>query len=166
MEVLALRHQLNVLQRSVTRPKLTAADRFLWTRLIWTWKVRRGHPGRPPVSQETRNLIRQMSRENPLWGAPRIHGELLKLGIDIGETSVGKYMARHLKPPSQTWRTFLANHVKSMVSVDFLMVPTIRFQVLYVFLVLAHDRHHIARMLRSARGNLETGIECRTASPP
>jgi len=147
MEVLALRHQLNVLQRSVTRPKLTAADRFLWARLVWTWKVRRGHPGRPPVSQETRNLIRQMSRENPLWGAPRIHGELLKLSIDIGETSVGKYMARLLKPPSQTWRTFLANHVKSNER-------------------LAHDRHHIARMLRSARGNLETGIECRTASPP
>jgi hypothetical protein len=88
-------------------------------RLVWTWKVRRGHPGRPPVSPETRKLIRLMSRENPLWGAPRIHGELLKLGIDIGETSVGKYMARHLKPPSQTWRTFLENHVKTMVSTVF-----------------------------------------------
>jgi transposase InsO family protein len=84
-----------------------------------------------------------MSRENPLWGAPRIHGELLKLGIDLGETSVGKYMARGRKPPSQTWRTFLDNHVKSMVSVDFFTVPTIRFQVLYVFLVLAHDRRRI-----------------------
>jgi len=166
IEVLALRHQLNVLQRSVKRPKLTTADRFLWARLsrywtgwrsalvivksetvidwhrkgfrlLWTWKVRRGQPGRPPVSQETRKLIRQMSRDNPLWGAPRIHGELLKLGIDIGETSVGKYMARGRKPPSQTWRTFLENHFQTMVSVNFFTVPTIRFQVLYVFLVLA-----------------------------
>jgi transposase InsO family protein len=112
-------------------------------RLLWTWKVRRGQPGRPSVRQEARNLIRQMSRDNPLWGAPRIHGELLKLGIDIGETSVAKYMVRGRKPPSQTWRTFLENHLKTMVSVDFFTVPTIRFQVLYVFLVLAHDRRRI-----------------------
>ena len=84
-----------------------------------------------------------MSRENPTWGAPRIHGELLKLGIDIGETSVSKYMVRRRKPPSQTWRVFLETHVKSLVSVDFFTVPTIRFQVLYVFLVLAHDRRRI-----------------------
>jgi hypothetical protein len=83
-----------------------------------------------------------MSRDNPLWGAPRIHGELLKLGIDIGETSVAKYMARGRKPP-QTWRTFLENHFQTMVSVDFFTVPTIRFRVLYVFLVLAHDRRRI-----------------------
>jgi transposase InsO family protein len=156
----------------VKRPKLTAADRFLWARLtrfwsdwrsalvivkpetviqwhrkgfrlFWTWKARRRQPGRPPVSQETRNLIRQMSRENSLRGAPRIHGELLKLGIDIGETSVSKYLVRRHKPPSQTWRTFLDNHVKSMVSVDFFTVPTIRFQVLYVFVVLAHERRRI-----------------------
>jgi len=76
-------------------------------RLFWTWKIRRGQPGRPPVPMEVRKLIRKMSRDNPLWGAPRIHGELLKLGIDIGETSVGKYMAGGHKPPSQTWRTFL-----------------------------------------------------------
>ena len=74
-----------------------------------------------------------MSRENPLWGVPRIHGELLKLGIDIGETSVGKYMRRHWRPPSQTWRTFLDNHLSCLVSVDFFTVPTIRFHVLYVF---------------------------------
>jgi len=84
-----------------------------------------------------------MSRENPLWGAPRIHGELLKLGFALGETSVSKYMVRGVRPPSQTWRTFLENHVKSMASVDFFTVPTIRFQVLYVFLVLAHDRRRI-----------------------
>jgi hypothetical protein len=138
-EILALRHQLAVLQRSVKRPKLTAVDRLLWAwfaqtwrdwrsalvivkpetviawhrkglRLFWTWKVRRGRPGRPPVPTEVRELIRKMSRENPLWGAPRIHGERLKLGIDIGETSVGRYMARVRKPPAQTWRTFLENH--------------------------------------------------------
>ena len=71
-----------------------------------------------------------MSRENALWGAPRIHRELLKLGIDIGETSVSKYMIRRRNPPSQTWRTFLDNHLKTLVSVDFFTVPTIRFQVL------------------------------------
>jgi hypothetical protein len=84
-----------------------------------------------------------MSRDNPIWGAPRIHGELLKLGIDIGETSVSKYMVRLRNPPSQTWRTFLENHLKSTVSIDFFTVPTIRFQVLYVFLVRAHDRRRI-----------------------
>jgi putative transposase len=161
----ALRHQLGVLRRSVKRPKLTPADRLLWAwlgevwndwrssliivkpdtviawhrksfRLFWTWKVRHGQPGRPAVPKEVRELIRRISRENPLWGAPRIHGELLKLGIEIGETSMGKYMVRRRKPPSQTWRTFLENHVKSMVSVDFFTVPTLRFQILYVFLVL------------------------------
>jgi hypothetical protein len=172
VENLALRHQLGVLRRSVKRPKLTSADRLLWAwlseswsdwrpalvivkpetvigwhreavKLFWTWKTRRGQPGRPPVPKDVRELIRRMSRENSLWGAPRIHGELLKLGIDIGETSVRKYLVRTRKPPSQTWRTFLENHVKAMVSVDFFTVPTIRFQVLYVFLVLAHDRRRI-----------------------
>src|SRR5882724_5185663 len=85
----------------------------------------------------------QCQLPNPSWGAPRVHGELLKLGIDIGETSVSKYMVRSRKPPSQTWRTFLENHVQQLVSVDFFTVPTIRFQVLYVFLVLAHDRRRI-----------------------
>jgi putative transposase len=99
-------------------------------RLFWTWKIRHGRLGRPTVPRDVRELIRKMSRENPLWGAPRIHGELLKLGIHIGETSVGKYMVRGRKPPSQTWRTFLENHVKTMVSGDFFTVPTIRFQVL------------------------------------
>jgi transposase InsO family protein len=172
LENLALRHQLSVLRRSVKRPKLTSADRLLWAwlcevwidwrsalvivkpdtviawhrkgfRLFWTWKVRHGQPGRPAVPKDVRELIRRMSRDNPLWGAPRIQGELLKLGVDIGETSVGKYLVRGRKPPSQTWRTFLENHVKSMVSVDFFTVSTIRFQVLYVFLVLAHERRRI-----------------------
>jgi len=84
-----------------------------------------------------------MCRENPGWGASRIHGELLKLGIDIGESSVSKYMVRCRKPPSQTGRTFLENHAEQLVSIDFFTVPTIRFQVLYVFLVLAHERRRI-----------------------
>ena len=165
-EILALRHRLGVLPRSVKRPQLTAAVRFLgawlaavrkdWQpsaalmkpatvigwhrkgfRLFWTCKIRRGNPGRPAVPVDLRSLIRAMiramSRDNPLWGAPRIHGELLKLGLAVGETSVSTYRIRNRKPPSQTWRTFLENHVKTMVSVDVFTVPTIRFQVLSVF---------------------------------
>jgi transposase InsO family protein len=195
IEILALRHQLGILQRSVKRPKLTATDRFLWAwlstvwadwrsalvivkpetviawhrkgfRLFWTWKVRHGQPGRPPVPQDLRDLIRKISRENPLWGAPRIHGELLKLGIDIGETSVSKYLVRHRKPPSQTWRTFLENHLKSMVSVDFFTVPTIRFQVLYVFLVLLHERRRIIHFNVTAHPTAEwTAQQLREAFP-
>jgi hypothetical protein len=142
VEILALRHQIGVLRRSTKkRPKLTMADRLFWAwlsglwagwrsalvivkpetviawhrkgfRLFWTWKVQHARTGRPAVSCEVRQLIRTMSRANPLWGAPRIHGELLKLGIQVGETSVGKYMVRHRKPPTQTWRTFLENHVR------------------------------------------------------
>ena len=172
IEILALRHQLNVLQRSVKRPRLSAVDRWLWVRLsrnwsgwrlalkflkpttvigwhykgfrlFWTWKSRHGRPGRPAVSLEVRQLIRRMSRQNPLWGAPKIHGELLKLGFDLSETSVSKYLVRRKGSPSQSWKTFLENHVKSLVSVDFFTVPTIRFQILYVFLVMAHDRRRI-----------------------
>jgi len=107
-----------------------------------------------------------MSRANPLWGAPRIHGELLKLGIDIGETSVGKHIVRNRKPPSQTWRTFLENHVKGTVSIDFFTVPTIRFQVLYVFLVLAHDRRRIVHFNVTAHPTAEwTGQQLREAFP-
>jgi transposase InsO family protein len=195
LENLALRHQLGVLQRSVKRPKLAPADRLLWVwlsavwsgwrsaliivkpntviawhrrsfRLFWTWKVRRGQPGRPAVPKNVRELIRRLSRENPLWGAPRIHGELLKLGIDIGETSVGKYLVRRRRPPSQTWRTFLENHVKTMVSVDFFTVPTISFQVLYVFLVLAHDRRRIVHFNVTAHPTAEwTTQQLREAFP-
>ena len=195
VENLALRHQLAVLRRSVKRPKVTSADRLFWAwlcdawsdwrssllivkpetvigwhrqgfRLFWTWRVRRGQPGRPSVSKKIRQLIRKMSRDNPLWGAPRIHGELLKLGIDIGETSVGKYIARRRKPPSQTWQTFLENHVKTMVSIDFFTVPTIRFQVLYVFLVLAHDRRRVVHFNVTAHPTAEwTAQQLREAFP-
>ena len=135
-------------------------------RLFWTWKVRHGRPGRPVVTRETRGLIRKMCRENPGWGAPRIHGELLKLGIAIGETSVGKYMLRCRKPYSQTWRTFLENHVSQLASIDFFTVPTIRFQVLYVFLVLAHDRRRIIHFNVTAHPTAEwTGQQLRNAFP-
>jgi putative transposase len=107
-----------------------------------------------------------MCRENPCWGTPRIHGELLKLGIDIGETSVSKYLVRCRKPPSQTWRTFLENHVQQLVSIDFFTVPTIRFQVLYVFLVLAHDRRRILHFNVTAHPTAEwTAQQLREAFP-
>jgi transposase InsO family protein len=135
-------------------------------RLFWTWKIRRGKPGRRTIPKEIRELIRTMSRQNPIWGAPKIHGELLKLGIEIGETSGSKYMVRHRRPPSQTWRTFLDNHVKSMVSVDFFTVPTIRFQVLYVFLVLAHERRRIVHFAVTAHPTAEwTAQQMREAFP-
>jgi hypothetical protein len=134
LEILALRHQIGVLQCSVKRPKLTASDRFLWSWLssVWhgwearvfiiqaatligwyrkgfglfcSWKIHRSKPGRPAVPTEVRELIRMLSRENPVWRAPHIHGELLKLGIHVGETSVSKYMVRHRKPPSQSLPT-------------------------------------------------------------
>ena len=96
---------------------------------------------------------------HPYRDRPRIHGELLKLGIDVGETSVGKYMLHRRKPPSQTWRTFLDNHIKTMVSVDFFTVPTIRFQVLYVFLVLAHDRRRILHFAVTAHPTAEWTVQ-------
>ena len=109
----------------------------------WTWKVRHGKSGRPRVPKETRDLIRAISRDNPLWGAPRIHGELVKLRITVSQASVAKYMARSPKPPSQSWRTFLDNHVSQLASVDFFTVHTIWFQVLFVFVILAHDRRRV-----------------------
>jgi len=99
--------------------------------------------GRPPIDKEIRKLIREMQSANIGWGAPRIHGELLKLGIEIAQATVSKYMARYRKPPSQTWRTFLDNHVMDLVSIDFFTVPTATFRVLYVFIVLSHDRRKI-----------------------
>ena len=189
LENLALRHQLGVLRRSAPKQlKLMPTDRMLWVwlrhvwedwrsaliivkpetvvawhrkgfRLFWTWKIRHGRLGRPAVPQEVRDLIRTMSRNNPLWGAPRIQGELLKLGIEITEPTVAKYMLRQRKPPSQTWRTFLENHVKSMVSVDFFTVPTIRFEVLYVFLVLAHERRRILQFGVTAHPTAEWTVQ-------
>ena len=100
-------------------------------------------------------MIRTMSRDNPLGGAPRSYGELLKLGIAIGGTSVGKYMVRRRKPPCQSWKTFLDNHLKSMLSVDFSAVRTIRFQILYIFLMLAHNRRRILHLAVTAHPTAE-----------
>ena len=171
VEILALRHQLNVLRRSTdARRKLRTSDRVLWVwlsrlwpawrsalvivkpetvihwhrqgfRLYWRWKSRR--LGRPDAGREIRELIRKMCLSNPTWGAPRVHGELLKLGLDVSQSTVSKYMVRPRKPPSQTWRTFLKNHIKQLVSVDFFVVHTIDFKLLFVFLVLAHDRRRV-----------------------
>lgn len=92
---------------------------------------------------DVRDLIRRMCRENPLWGAPRIHGELLKLGFDVSEATVSRHLVRGRKPPSRTWRTFLDNHVDCLASIDFLVVPTARFALLHMFIVLSHDRRRI-----------------------
>ncbi len=172
MENLALRQQLAMLRQSVKRPRVRLADRVFWVlfakyvsgwrallytlhpdtvvrwqrdrfRRYWSWKSRRRRPGRPPIGVELRRLIRTMQSANPLWGAPRIHGELLKLGIEISQATVSKYLAHPRKPPSQTWRTFLSNHARDIVAIDFFTVPTATFRLLYVLLVLEHDRRHI-----------------------
>jgi putative transposase len=170
VEILALRHQLGVLKRSVKRPRLSDVDRGLWVllsrrwtswsdaliivkpatvikwhragfRRYWAWRSR-PKGGRPAIDPEVRRLIKRMAAAN-MWGAPRIHGELLKLGIEISEATVSKYMPRRKKLPSQTWRSFLENHLDTLVSVDFFTVPTVFFHVLFVFVVLAHDRRRI-----------------------
>ena len=166
VEILALWHQLAVLQRNKQRQtSLRAWDRLLWVALLrlwpewrkalvlvkpetaisrhrkgfrfyWNWKSRRGWIGRPAVSKEIRDLIRELSSSNVLWGTPRLHAELQKLSIDVSQATVAKYMVKHRQPPpSQTWRTFLENHVQQLVSVDFFVVPTLSFRVLNVFLV-------------------------------
>jgi putative transposase len=151
---------------AIVKPETVLAWHRAGFRLFWTWKVRHGQPGRPVISREVRDLIRKMCRENPGWGAPRIHGELLKLGIDIGESSVSKYMVRPRKPPSQTWRTFLENHAQQLASIDFFTVPTIRFQILYVFLVLAHDRRRILHFNVTAHPTAEwTDSSCAKPFP-
>ena len=171
-EIAALRHQIAVLQRSAPRRlRLKQSDRLLWILLsrfwhgwrpwvyivkpdtvvrwhrrafshYWTWKSRR-RPGRPAVAAAIRDLIQRMSGANVLWGAPRIHGELLKLGIDVAPSTVGKYLRRNRRPPSQSWRPFLKNHMKQMASMDFFTVPTALFRVLFVFVVLSHDRRRV-----------------------
>src|SRR5262245_28883086 len=165
LKILALRHQLQVLQRS--RPRrlhLAKADRWLWAwlsrawtgwqtalvivkpetviawhrqgfRLFWTWKSRH-HTGRPPVPADVRILIRRMAQDNPLWGAPRIHGELLKIGVAVSQATVAKYIGRRdTKPPSQTWRTFLANHLQQLAAADFFVVPTATCRLLFVLVI-------------------------------
>jgi transposase InsO family protein len=172
VENLFLRHQLNVaLRRAPQRVRLRAGDRALmiwmttrWPSLLglsrvvqpdtilrwhragfrayWRWKSR-GRPGRPRVSRELRELIQRMSKENSLWGAPRIHGELLKLGFEIAESTVSKYMIRRRGPPSQTWRTFLRNHAQAIAAIDLCVVPTLTFECLFAFLVVGHGRRQL-----------------------
>ena len=99
--------------------------------------------GRPTVPANIRTLIRTMAQTNPRWGAPRIHGELLKLGIDVCQATVAKYMGPRRQPPSQTWRTFLTNHIVQIVAADFFVVPTVTYRLVFVLVLLAHDRRRI-----------------------
>lgn len=108
----------------------------------WRWKSRR-RCGRPTVPLEIRRQIREMSIANPLWGAPRIHGELLKLGIDIGQTSVAEYMTRRRGSPSQGWKTFLCNHADGITAMDLFVVPTMSFRLIYGLLIMGHGRRQI-----------------------
>ena len=172
LENLALRHQLLVLRRQRPgRPRLFTIDRLLWVwlyqlwprcldtmvlvkpatvvqwhrhgfRLFWRWRSR---SGRPSLDREVRDLIRQMNAANPLWGAPRIHGELLKLGIEISQATVAKYMVRRRGRPSPTWRSFLRNQAAGIAAIDMFVVASASFRLLYVMIILAHDRRKIVR---------------------
>jgi hypothetical protein len=172
IEILALRRQLNILRRnSPKRLTFGSIDRIIFSRLYglapdvlsslaivrpdtvirwhragfrlyWRWKSGR-RCGRPAVTLEIRRLICEMSIANPLWGAPRIHGELLKLGIDIGQTCVGKYMVRRRPPPSQGWKTFLRNPADGIAAMDLFVVPSISFRLLYGLLIMGHGRRQI-----------------------
>ena len=172
IENLYLRHQLNIAMRCTAhRLRLRRSDRallvwmtWLWPNLLsvsrvvrpdtilrwhragfrayWRWKSR-GQPGRPKISRELRELIRQMSRENRLWGAPRIHGELLKLGFEVAESTVSKYMIRHRGPPSQTWRTFLRNHADAIAAIDLCVVHTVTFERLFALVIIGHGRRKL-----------------------
>jgi putative transposase len=158
IELIAVRHQLAVLRRQRPgRPQLSSLDRLLWVwlyriwpqvidamvlvkpstvvqwhrkgvRFYWRWRSRR--PGRPKIGREIRALIRRMSRANPLWGAPRIHGELLKLGIKISQATVGRWMPWRPKVPSPTWRSFLRNHLPDIAAIDMFVVTTATFRLL------------------------------------
>ncbi len=171
-ENLFLRHQLNIaLRRAPLRVRVSGSDRTLivlmtriWPSLVglaqviqpetilrwhrigfrvfWRWKSR-SRAGRPKVDPELRNLIRRMSKENPLWGAPRIHGELLMLGFEVAQSTVSKYMMRGRNPPSQSWKTFLHSHAEAIAAIDMCVVPTITFELLFAFLVLGHGRRQL-----------------------
>jgi len=112
----------------------------------WRWQSRPRRVGRPALASDLRALIRQMREANPLWGAPRVHGELQTLGIEVSQSTVAKYLGRRGGPPSQSWRTFLTNHVSQLAAIDFFTVPTATFRVLCVFVVLSHDRRRIVHV--------------------
>ncbi|MBC8403423.1 MAG: transposase [Candidatus Marinimicrobia bacterium] len=111
-------------------------------KLYWRWKSGKS-PGRPPIDKELRDLICKIVEDNELWGAPRIHGELLKLGFEVSESTVSTYMPKKNKQSNQNWKTFLRNHLRETVSVDFFTVPTLTYSLLYVFVILSHDRRKI-----------------------
>ena len=127
---------------AVVRPETVTRWHRAGFRSYWRWKSR-GWSGRPALPAEIRKLIREMSLANPLWGAPRVHGELLKLGIDVGQTSVAKYMVRTRRSPSQGWKTFLRNHADGIAAMDLFVVPTISFRLLYGLLIMGHGRRQI-----------------------
>src|SRR5262249_6614671 len=128
----------------IVRPETVIRWHRKGFRSFWTWKSRRGRTGRPRIGSELAKLVRTMALANPLWGAPRIHGELLMLGFDVSRRTAAPLIPRRPKPPSQTWRPFLQTHVADLASVDFFVVPTATFRVLYVFVLLLHPRRRIA----------------------
>ncbi len=181
LENLALRQQVAVLKRERPRPPLSPLDRAFWVALQQTWKdwgnaliivkpdtVVRWHrknfkiywhhksrprgPGRPQIEREVRRLIRRMARENPTWGAPRIHGEMLKLGFDVAERTVSRYIPHRPANPDKVkqWMTFLRNHREAIAACDFLTVPTLNFEVLYVFFVIGHARRDVVHVAVTA----------------
>ena len=166
-EILILRHQLNSSQPppgslhwppsfiwlyrccprildaiTIVRPETVVRWHRMAFAAYWRWKSR-SPGGRPRIGKEVRDLIQRMSFENPLWGAPRIHGELLRLGIDVAQSTVSIYMAPRRDRPSQTWKTFLRNHAEGIAPIDLFVVPTIAFEQLYAFLVLSHRRRRL-----------------------
>ncbi len=128
---------------TIVRPETLVRWHRAGFRRYWRWKPRR-RGGRPQIETELRALIRRMSVENPLWGAPRIHGELLKLGFEVAQSSVAKYMVKRRGTPSQGWRTFLRNHAPDVAAMDLFVVPTIGFDLLYAFIIVRLDRRDLA----------------------
>jgi transposase InsO family protein len=172
IEIVTLRHQLAVYKQTVHRPRLRPTDRLFWAWLsrLWSgwqsvlafvqprtviaWQHKRfrdhwrhlsqqGQPGRPAAAKDIRALIRDMWHANPTWGSLRIVGELRKLGVEVAKSTVEKYRPKRCTPSSPTWKTFLNNHVQDIVACDFFTVPTVTFRVLFVLVILAHDRRRI-----------------------
>ncbi len=195
LENLALRQQLAVLSRQRKRPPLRQRDRLFWVilsrlysdwrsaivlvqpdtvvrwhqqgfRLFWRWKSRGNRVGRPALDKEIIALIRRMARDNPTWGSPRIQAELRLLGHDVAEATVAKYRPRHRKPPSPTWHTFLNNHVGTLASMDFLVVPTATFRLLYVLVILSHERRRVVHFSVTFQPEFGVGLSATARSVP
>jgi hypothetical protein len=152
---------------TIIRPETLLRWRRAGFRCCWRWKSR-PQGGRPQIDTELRALIRRMSVENPLWGAPRIHGELLKLGFELAQSSVAKYMVKRRGPPSQGWRTFLRNHAPDIAAIDLFVVPTISFDLLYAFVIVGSIRRECVHSRARARNFLQLlvqGIRIRAKRP-